>query len=508
MAYHQLKMYVPGAPEPQIQPSPTTATATITNLYLPYTRGELETNIDKEIFNNNKALAHWEGRTFNTTMSPVYDILHVFTQPVTAFMAQTGNATGELQHATEEQENLYYWKGVIHGYFESDGMGDFTNSMDWGDVFMLTSQADKTTNGLYMVLPSEAAMGHRVVRAFRRLGDNYDNDYSGVHFRAPGNVPIDVQPDRVTMRLSGVPDTAIRLPVSMGEMPLQATSEAWSGAPVPPAFQTGHTNLDWIPAGAITQTVGLVTMPDLNKIRTPFVFLDLRDQDDPEENGVWRYDFAYGHKSGYREFTRAPIMFPTDDTVDRFSKYFSYNVRASNGSLHYGLVPNPGADIEFGAGSLALMLEPPAAGALQNNPVSTLVAQPRSPEIYTHENVEGYQIDDGSWIFASSQGHDSLFILRASLNDGVLQIGTAQYFYRVAPIGTTLTTHAEYDALPWASLHGASPFQTTKPYLFLINPVMTEHPGSAPASFKNSGTMLCGRGFDADSMAFTHTLFQ
>ena len=82
MAYHQLKMYVPGAPEPQIQPSPTTATATITNLYLPYTRGELETNIDKEIFNNNKALAHWEGRTFNTTMSPVYDILHVFTQPV------------------------------------------------------------------------------------------------------------------------------------------------------------------------------------------------------------------------------------------------------------------------------------------------------------------------------------------------------------------------------------------------------------------------------------------
>ena len=85
-------------------------------------------------------------------MSPVYDILHVFTQPVTAFMSQTGNATGELQHATEEQENLYYWKGVIHGYFESDGMGDFTNSMDWGDVFMLTSQADKTTNGLYMVL--------------------------------------------------------------------------------------------------------------------------------------------------------------------------------------------------------------------------------------------------------------------------------------------------------------------------------------------------------------------
>ena len=115
MAYHQLKIYVPGAPEPQIQPSPTTATATITNLYLPSTRGELETNIDKEIFNNNKALAHWEGRTFNTTMSPVYDILHVFTQPVTAFMAQTGNATGELQHATEEQENLYYWKGVIHG---------------------------------------------------------------------------------------------------------------------------------------------------------------------------------------------------------------------------------------------------------------------------------------------------------------------------------------------------------------------------------------------------------
>jgi hypothetical protein len=28
---------------------------------------------------------------------------------------------------------------------------------------------------LYMVLPSEAAMGNRVVRAFRRLGDNYDN---------------------------------------------------------------------------------------------------------------------------------------------------------------------------------------------------------------------------------------------------------------------------------------------------------------------------------------------
>jgi hypothetical protein len=76
-------------------------------------------------------------------------------------LAATGTATGELQHATEQQENLYYWKGVIHGYFESDGMGDFTNSMYWGDVFMLTSQTDKTTNGLYMVLPSEAAMGVR-----------------------------------------------------------------------------------------------------------------------------------------------------------------------------------------------------------------------------------------------------------------------------------------------------------------------------------------------------------
>ena len=506
MAYHQLKMYVPGAPEPPIPPAPTTATATIANLHLPHTRGELETDIDREVFNNGAALRHWESRTFNSTMSPIYDILHVFTQPVTAFLAETGTATGELQHATEHQQNLYYWKGVIHGYFESDGMGDFTNSMFWGDVFMLTSQTDKSTNGLYMVLPSEAAMGNRVVRAFRRLGDNYDNDYTGVHFRAPGNVAIDVQPDRVTMRLSGVSDTAIRLPVSMGEMPLQATSEAWSGAPGASVFQTGHTELNWIPAGAITQTQGLVMMPDLNKIMTPFVFLDLRDQDDPEENGVWRYDFAYGHQAGYREFTRAPIMFPNDDTVDRFSKYFSYNVRARDGSLHYGLVPKPGGDIQFGTGSLALMLEPPFG--IKNNPVATLVAQPRSAEIYTHENVPGHQIDDGSWIFASSQGHDSLFILLASPNGSMLSIETAQFFYRTAPIGTTITTIAEFIALPWASLHGESAAETTKPYLFLIDPVMTEHPGSTPASFKNTGTMLCGREFEADSMAFTHTLFQ
>ena len=507
-------MYVPGGPAPQIQPSPNTATATVTNLHLPHTRGELETDIPKEVHNNSAALRHWESRTFNTTMSPVFDIVHVFTQPVSGFLAETGTATGELQHATEHEQIRYFWFGVIRGFFESDSvMGDFTGRMKWGDVIMLTNQTDKTTNGLWVVLPSESTLvTNRVVRPFRRLGDNYGHDLTGIHFRAPGNVAIDVQPDRVSMRLSGVSDTAVVLPADMGGMPLQATNEAWTASPGHhPITRAGHTRLEWIPVSAntITQAATLVAMPSTNRMMTPFVFLDLRDQIDPEENGVWRYDFASGHKTGYREFTRAPIMFPNDDLVDRFSKYFSYNVRARDGSLHYGLVPKPGGDIQFGAGSLALMLEPPAVGASKNNPVTTLVPQPRSAEMYTHENVPGHQLDDGSWIFATSQGHDALFILRASGGGAqALAIGTARYFYRTAPIGTTITTIAEFEALPWASLHGESAAQTTKPYLFFNNPVMTEHPGSRPASFKNSGTMLCGREFEAESMAFTHTLFQ
>ena len=107
-------------------------------------------------------------------MSPVFDILHVFTQPVTAFLDATGTATGELQHATEHEQIRYFWYGVIRGFFESDSvMGDFTDSMKWGDVIMLTNQTDKTTNGLWMVLPSESTLvTNRVVRPFRRLGDN------------------------------------------------------------------------------------------------------------------------------------------------------------------------------------------------------------------------------------------------------------------------------------------------------------------------------------------------
>jgi hypothetical protein len=508
MAFHQLKLYVPGAPEPPIPARAIAVTASLTNLYYPNVRDELEVG---------KTVAEWEATPFNTAMSPVYDVLHVFTEAVSTYEATTGDGMVELRMHT-----MGPLAGIVYGYFDGNGIGDYQSVMEWGDIFMLTKQTDPDMNGMYMALPSEMYLGSRVVRTFRRLGDNLTDQYTSRHYKptsSVGNVEITMDAARTGMRVYGLASDAENLPAWGAGMPLEATYAAWGDA-VGDHVATSETLFGWIPGGAMVHGRGsLSMMPDSGLLTTPFVFLDLAHQTDPEENGVWRYDFVSGNfDSGgvrYRQFERVPIMQGNLHLFEPVSRYFSFNVKITHGgALHYGQQAGPRAPLQFGTGSLALLLAPPGDG-LYNVPVQTLLPQTRSADIYAVPGVSGHELPDGSWLLASGIGHDAVFIVRVTVEDGSLVFGDTES-YRTAAAGTLASslTAEGFEMLPLAEIYGERGVQgvLVKPpvntFMFLSDVVVTERPGSLPASFKNSGTLRCGREFEADSMAFTHTLLQ
>ena len=140
MSSHTLRLILPGSTEPA-EPV-TTASATITNLHYPHARGELSGG-------GGLTLAEWENATFNTTMSPVFDIAHVFTAPVRSFTNGLHGQTSELTMAAQ------HLTGILYGYFESVGLGDYPLDPQWGEVFLFTKQSIPSINGLYIALPGD-----------------------------------------------------------------------------------------------------------------------------------------------------------------------------------------------------------------------------------------------------------------------------------------------------------------------------------------------------------------
>ena len=486
MAYHQLKMYVPGADEPVESETSKAAAATLTNLFLPNVRGELSSAAVDQV-------VEWEAGSFNTTMSPVYDIEHTFTAPVRSFShglhAQTSELLMGSQHLT----------GILYGWFESVGLGDYELDPQWGQIFMFANQtptSTASTSGLYIALPGDVpSPGSRTLRAFMQLNRNVSVQYAPVRFRATENVPVTVQPTGTSLRLFDVAQDALALPAAQGGMPLDTTDAAWDASSSDKWFKT--VNFEWIDSG-----------PFSGDNVHQFVFLELMHQTDPTENGIWRYDFATGSRLKgavpYRHFTRIPDAIPNAN-YNPPEKYFSHNVRGANGALHYGRVATPdSAYPEFAAGSLALLLQDPGASTV-NTPVTTLTAQSRQSYLYEYSAV-GHELETGAWLFGTSEGHNSVFILRATQAGGVFTAGNTGADYRAAPLGTVLAglNTTSFEALPLASSLGGPDIT----FLFLSNAVLTETTNDPAPNFKNTGTMLCGREFNADSMAFTHTLFQ
>ena len=482
MSSHTLRLILPGAGETAV----TSATATLINLHYPHARGELSGA-------GGLSLSEWENTTFNTAMSPVYDIAHVFTEPVRSFTYGANTDTSELQMATGNMT------GILFGWFESVGMGDYTQDPQWGEVFMFTKQYPAVVNGLYMALPGDVpSAGNRKVRAFIKLGENLSVQYTTANFKATENVPVTVQASGTSLRLFGVAQDALTLPAAQGGIPLAATDAAWNASTATQWFKT--VTFNWI-------TVG----PFSGAIDNQFVFLELMHQTDPTENGVWRYDFATGSQidgvTPYRKFTRMPIGIPNVNNNPQ-SYYFSFNVRASNGALHYGQVSQPESVLQFGTGSLALLLEDPG-DHFNNKPVTTLTPQTRSADIYTYTDIAGYQLEDGSWLFGTAEGHDAIFIIRATEAGGAFTAGSSDADYRTAPVGTSLSalTIIDFEALPLAEDYGVvvtpPPMLT---YLFLSNAVLSVQAGAVTTPVK-SGRIGVGKEFEANQVALTHTAF-
>ena len=487
-------MYVPGADEPVEPVETNTATATLTNLFLPNVRGELTS-----VAGSPTPVADWAQALYSTAMSPVYTIAHTFTEPVLSFTYGSGPQTSQLQMADGAMA------GILFGWFESEGIGDYTQDPKWGEVYMFTKQYPAVVNGLYMALPGDVpSAGNRLARAFIRLDTNVSVQFSTPVFRATENVDFSlVGTSNTVMRIFGVGQYDDALSAAQGGIPLKATDAAWAAST--PGQWLKQVDFNWIDDGSVFA----------GPIDHQFVFLELMHQTEPTQNGVWKYDFATGSgfnavspgvNEYYREFTRMPMGIPNENQNPQ-SRYFSHNVIGKNGALHYGRVANPNSEIEFATGSLALLLQDPGA-APYNSPVGSVLVDPvftRDASLYEYSTV-GHELETGAWLFGTSAGHNSVFIMRATQVGGVFTAGNTDADYRVAPLGTALSslTATSFEALSPASDAGGPPIT----FLFLSNAVLMTTTAAPSPNFKNSGTMLCGREFEAESMAFTHTLFQ
>ena len=195
MAYHQLKMYVPGV----LTPHSKTAHATFTNMKEPLLAGDFDAA-------DISTPTDWlnETRTSEPVLSPLYNIRHVFENPVKSWSSMSSFDYSELQElGTFETER------IIFGYFSIPiravdnrplTVGDYQADPKWGEIFMFTNQTDQSHNGLYMALPgTEGPEGTRVIRAFIRLSDG-NREYFGADFVATENVPITITRGSDSMR--------------------------------------------------------------------------------------------------------------------------------------------------------------------------------------------------------------------------------------------------------------------------------------------------------------------
>jgi hypothetical protein len=493
MAHHQLKMYIPGAGEPLMK----TATATFTNMHAPLLAGELDSpdvSTPSEWLN--------EPRTGEPVLSPLYNITHIFDNPVKSYASSSGFDLAELQElGTFETERILfgYFSIPIRAVFDMPlQVGDYAADPKWGEIFMFTNQTDSSHNGLYMALPGTTGPeGTRVIRAFIRLSDG-NREYFGADFVASENVPITITRGSDSMRLYGVANDALVLPAAQGGIPLLHSDAAWAATAFPEPLDGRFVAIPWM-------------LETVDPLKQPHVFLSLRHQTDPTENGTYKYDLTTGNQTdedgvAFRAFTRYPFGLPNPDG-NPMERYFSFNVLA-NGVFLSGRVLVPGGPIQFSVGSLALMLEDPGMVAVENKPVVSLPIE-RDLTIYETQDTVGHEMADGKWLFAAVHPAltSLLFIVRAVEVDGVFTVESpatsSRWAHTTDNIDLTTLTETEFLGLRLASAASLVNGNTNQ-YLFLSNAELTITPGL----FKNTGTMLCGREFNADSMAFTHTLFQ
>lgn len=492
MAYHQLKMYVPGAGETLQK----TATATFTNMQDPLVAGDLDSlavSTPSEWLN--------EPRTGEPVLSPVYNITHSFKDPVKSYINTFGFDLGELQElGTFETERILfgYFNIPIRAFVNKPlQVGDYEADPKWGEIFMFENQTKKEHNGLYMALPgTEGPQGTRVIRAFIRLSDG-NHHYFGGDFVATENVPITITRGSDSMRLYGVANDALALPAAQGGIPLLQDDFAWAASAFPEPLDGRVVAIPWM--------LEAITPP-----KHPHVFLSLRHQTDPTENGTYKYDLATGSQTdengvAFRAFTRYPFGLPNPDG-NPMERYFSFNVLV-DGTFLSGHVLEPGGPIQFQIGSTALMLEDPGMVATENKPVISLPVA-RDLTIYETHYTEGREKSDGTWLFGvPSNDHVFLYIVRAVETGGVFTVHSSdtnsRWDFMSNNIDLAALTVSEFLDLPLAST-AAFVDGNTDQYLFLSDSVLTITPGL----FKNSGTLRSGREFEADSMAFTHTLFQ
>lgn len=489
MAYHQLKMYVPGASE-----TLKTAHATFTNMHAPLLAGDFDA---ADISTPSEWLN--EPRTGEPVLSPLYNITHIFENPVKSYASMSGFDLSELQElGTFETERILFGYFVIPttAFSVPFIVGDYKADPKWGEIFMFTNQTDQSHNGLYMALPgTEGPEGARVIRAFIRLSDG-DREYFGADFVATENVPITITRGSDSMRLYGVADDALALPAAQGGIPLADSEEAWAATAYPAPLDGRFVAIPWM-------------LTTVDPMKHPHVFLSLQHQTDPTENGTYKYDLATGKQTdadgvGFRAFTRYPFGLPNPDG-NPMERYFSFNVIA-NGATLSAQVMVPGGPIQFNVGSTALMLEDPGIAAPENKPVMS-IPEARDLSLYETHYTEGYEKPDGTWLFgAPSNSRVLMYIVRAVETGGVFTVESSdtnsRWGFMSQNIDLAALTVSEFLDLPLAS---AASFVNgnTDQYLFLSDSVLNITPG-----FKNSGTMLCGREFEAESMAFTHTLFQ
>ena len=156
MAHHQLKMYVPGV----LTPHSKTAKAKVINMRAPLLAGELDSpdvSTPSEWLN--------EPRTAEPVLSPLYNITHIFDNPVKSWASMSSFDYSELQElGTFETER------IIFGYFSIPNRAVFDMPLTVGDSRPIqngerfscsqTRQINHTTGFTWLYPEQRARRGH------------------------------------------------------------------------------------------------------------------------------------------------------------------------------------------------------------------------------------------------------------------------------------------------------------------------------------------------------------
>ena len=86
------------------------------------------------------------------------------------------------------------------------------------------------------------------------------------------------------MRLYGVANDALVLPAAQGGIPLLHSDAAWAATAFPEPLDGRFVDIPWM-------------LETVDPLKQPHVFLSLRHQTDPTENGTYKYDLTTGNQT-------------------------------------------------------------------------------------------------------------------------------------------------------------------------------------------------------------------